>query len=333
MGLVMYWLLNHQRLPFFSKGISRGEAISKRLSGEVLPALHGVDPALDQIIHKACDPNPNKRWKTAFEFHNALQNVSAQLKSAPSRRKRKTIIIIGTIALVALVFGYALVRLFSGLPILPVGGESPTASYQANIRPTTKPMADLSTDPASPPSPTVEPATANTLPVGVMLNRHGIMKFSTYVYADKSMNSNKKKHLSAGEYIYVIMNEPPHGGWSRIKVDGQEGYVISEYIYAPTIGLATADTLPVGVFLNRYGVMKSSAYIFANKSAGSNKKLHLSAGDYIYLIMNDPDGKWSRVSVDGQEGYMSSSFIYVLSVEESNAYNEKQSTPAPVYTK
>ena len=51
------------------------------------------------------------------------------------------------------------------------------------------------------------------------------------------------------------------------------------------------------------------------------------------MIMNDPDGKWSRVSVDGQEGYMSSSFIYVLSVEESNAYNEKQSTPAPVYTK
>lgn len=91
LGLVMYWLLNHQSLPFTSKGISRSGAISLRLSGEPLPSLPDIDPALDRIIRKACDPNPKKRWNTAQEFHDALLNMSAVPIQKPEIKKRRII--------------------------------------------------------------------------------------------------------------------------------------------------------------------------------------------------------------------------------------------------
>lgn len=91
LGLVMYWLLNGQSLPFASKDISRSGAITLRLSGEPIPSLPDINPQLDKILRKACDPNPNKRWKTAQEFHDALQSVTSpkQTKKAAEVGKRK----------------------------------------------------------------------------------------------------------------------------------------------------------------------------------------------------------------------------------------------------
>ena len=38
------------------------------------------------------------------------------------------------------------------------------------------------------------------------------------------------------------------------------------------------------------------------------------------------------MNVDGQEGYLKSEFINVMSLNDSNSYNQAQSSPAPVYT-
>lgn len=88
LGLVMYWLLNRQNMPFFREGSSRSQAIARRLAGEPLPELPEVDPVLDIIIRKACDPDPDKRWKTAAEFRNALQHPADQIPSVQDQSVR-----------------------------------------------------------------------------------------------------------------------------------------------------------------------------------------------------------------------------------------------------
>ena len=272
-------------------------------------------------------------------------------RTSGKKKKGRWIIAIGIVAAIAIIG-----LLASGMLKSPVPSPTP---IETPIETQTEPT------PTPTPSPTAEPVTADTLPVGVMLNRYGVTRVNTNVYTDKNDPSSKEKNVSAGEYIYLIMNEPD-GIWSHVIVDGQEGYVISEFIYAlseaeskayneqqstpapfytvtpeptpiptpsPTAEPATADTLPVGVMLNRYGVTKVKTNVYADKEDTGSITKRLSAGEHIYLIMTESNGIWSRVSVDGQEGYMVSKFIYALPEAESKVYDEQQSTPAPVYTK
>lgn len=78
LGLVMYKLLNKNRLPFIEseqqnlKYNERQEAFERRIRGERLPLISGVSNSINYILQKACAFNPQERYASATEFKNDL---------------------------------------------------------------------------------------------------------------------------------------------------------------------------------------------------------------------------------------------------------------------
>lgn len=78
LGLVLYQIVNHGRLPFlpnFPKPLKAGdtnEAQMKRLSGEQIPMPDNCSIAFGEILTKLCDYNPNNRFKSAAELKDVL---------------------------------------------------------------------------------------------------------------------------------------------------------------------------------------------------------------------------------------------------------------------
>ena len=60
-GMILYQIYNNGKLPFEEKA-----------PNTVLPAPMNADYELAEIILKACDPNPRKRWQTPIEMGQAL---------------------------------------------------------------------------------------------------------------------------------------------------------------------------------------------------------------------------------------------------------------------
>ena len=63
LGIVMYQLLNNFVLP------------PARMPGDQLSLPHNISPDLSQIVLKACEYYPDKRWNTAEEMLDALQQL------------------------------------------------------------------------------------------------------------------------------------------------------------------------------------------------------------------------------------------------------------------
>ena len=82
LGLVLYRLLNRNRLPFLDteKQIlnpnERRNAVDCRLRGEELPAPCDASPAMANLILRACAYDPNMRFSSATEMKQALMRVA-----------------------------------------------------------------------------------------------------------------------------------------------------------------------------------------------------------------------------------------------------------------
>jgi len=88
LGLVLYWLLNERRPPFFPlppevpNGSDAERAMRKRLNGELIPEpLHG-SKELKQIVLKACAFDPSERYQTAGEMLAALWGLQIHTETA-----------------------------------------------------------------------------------------------------------------------------------------------------------------------------------------------------------------------------------------------------------
>ncbi len=82
LGIVLYKLLNHNRLPFMPRYPQeivyedKERALNERMKGTKLPNPDGTqNKELCDIIFKACRPNPADRYKTAGEMGTALENI------------------------------------------------------------------------------------------------------------------------------------------------------------------------------------------------------------------------------------------------------------------
>ena len=78
LGLVLYRLMNKNRLPFLpvDRGITGEEsdqAVLRRISGEAFSAPVNADPELARIILKACAYNPDDRYRTPEELIRDLE--------------------------------------------------------------------------------------------------------------------------------------------------------------------------------------------------------------------------------------------------------------------
>lgn len=91
LGIVLYRLLNSNRLPFIDTDqqlmspAARKEAIERRMRGEALPPPKNASKIMAGLILCACAYDPNKRFKNASVMKAALQNVANNAPAATPR--------------------------------------------------------------------------------------------------------------------------------------------------------------------------------------------------------------------------------------------------------
>ena len=96
LGLVMYRLLNGNRLPFEPKertSQSIREAFRRRMMGEEFPDPVMGGKEIGDVLRKACHIDPRRRYQSAAEFKAALVNCQGQenIKTKPHHMKRRHI--------------------------------------------------------------------------------------------------------------------------------------------------------------------------------------------------------------------------------------------------
>ena len=90
LGIVMYKILNHNRLPFlnlekqFITYRDKENALTRRMSGEALPRPADAGEALGRIICKACACAPEERYQSPQEFREALEDLQAGRRQQPA---------------------------------------------------------------------------------------------------------------------------------------------------------------------------------------------------------------------------------------------------------
>lgn len=104
-GLVLYKLLNNNRTPFLPEYPEpihyndREQSLFRRMQGERIPPIKGIDDELNRILNKACQYNSHDRYRRASDMRRDLEvyqlnkqnNTLGELQH--KRTKRKTSII------------------------------------------------------------------------------------------------------------------------------------------------------------------------------------------------------------------------------------------------
>ena len=95
LGIVLYKLCNHNRLPFISlqKQLityhDKENALNRRMAGEELPMPAQADAVLGGVILKACAYDRDERYQTAEEFREALEHVKSGETVSPKHSQHK----------------------------------------------------------------------------------------------------------------------------------------------------------------------------------------------------------------------------------------------------
>lgn len=82
LGIVLYRLLNGNRVPFISaekqllSPNDRREAVERRIRGEALPAPCDASPEMAEVILKACAFRPEDRFESATQMKSALRSIA-----------------------------------------------------------------------------------------------------------------------------------------------------------------------------------------------------------------------------------------------------------------
>ncbi len=93
LGLTLYELANSNRLPFAKSTYIMEKEIQMRLEGNWLPRIDRVSDKLNNVILRACEYNPDKRFQSAKEFLEALSaiKVSEMLKDVSVQTEEKVV--------------------------------------------------------------------------------------------------------------------------------------------------------------------------------------------------------------------------------------------------
>lgn len=89
LGIVLYRLLNNNRLPFLeteqqaTNAEARTDALNRRLQGEPLPPPSNASRDLANLVLCACAYDPNARFRSAAVMKRALQNLLPANNVAP----------------------------------------------------------------------------------------------------------------------------------------------------------------------------------------------------------------------------------------------------------
>ncbi len=165
-------------------------------------------------------------------------------------------------------------------------------------------------------------------------------KTNTRVNLRKSASTDSAilSTLNSGAAVTMISYDAK--GWSKVKVNGAEGYIKSEYLTASaSASTATATSAAAATTSETY---RTSTRVNLRKSASTDSAIlsTLNAGTVVTMISYDAKN-WSKVKVNGSEGYIKSEYVTTGSVTAASSvelldWSEvktifKTYTPAKVY--
>ena len=128
LAIVMYKLLNNNRMPFIDKNkdtvrySERQSAFEKRMRGDNIPPVSGVSSELNRVILKACAFNPVDRYRSAEEFASQIQHIvnGQKIKKGFKKSLLKKIII--AVSVVSLILGTGAFVCYNALKLDIDGG-------------------------------------------------------------------------------------------------------------------------------------------------------------------------------------------------------------------
>ena len=94
LGITLYWLLNNRKMPFIGADAKltpavKTEAMEKRYRGEKLPAPKNGSKRLKEIVLKACEYDPEKRYASAKEMYKVLDALGETAESEVVETEKK----------------------------------------------------------------------------------------------------------------------------------------------------------------------------------------------------------------------------------------------------
>ena len=153
LGMVMYRMLNMGRAPFMPmppitpSRSDRDNAMVRRMGGEILPAPASASAIVADLLIKACDADPNKRYKNAAEFKKAIARVRTELEDRTQQD--------ATVA--------AVQTPQAAVPVQPVAAQQVSAPMQQPVAPV-QPVAAQQVAPTQQPVSPVQQAAAPVQP-------------------------------------------------------------------------------------------------------------------------------------------------------------------------
>ena len=88
LGLVMYKLLNNNKLPFVDNTTSEIKALEQRMNGKTLPKIKGIDTNVSQVLLKACAFKKEERYQSPTEFLSELKKVHFKITGTMHKTKK-----------------------------------------------------------------------------------------------------------------------------------------------------------------------------------------------------------------------------------------------------
>ena len=148
-----------------------------------------------------------------------------------------------------------------------------------------------------------------------------------YVTASAGLNLRKGpstsyaviKTLSKGTEVTVISSS---NGWNKVNVGGVSGYVSSDYLSStkPSTGSSSSNESTS----NSTSTMYTTDRLNLRKGAGTSYSVITTLDKGIAVTVHSSSNGWSKVSVNGMTGYVSSS--YLSSTKPSNSSSSTDSS-------
>ena len=148
-----------------------------------------------------------------------------------------------------------------------------------------------------------------------------------YVTANAGLNLRKGpstsyaviKTLSKGTEVTVVSSS---NGWSKVNVGGVSGYVSSDYLSStkPSTGSSSSNESTS----NTTSTMYTTERLNLRKGAGTSYSVITTLDKGIAVTVHSSSNGWSKVSVNGMTGYVSSS--YLSSTKPSNSSSSTDSS-------
>ena len=148
-----------------------------------------------------------------------------------------------------------------------------------------------------------------------------------YVTASAGLNLRKGpstsyaviKTLSKGTEVTVVSSS---NGWSKVNAGGVSGYVSSDYLSStkPSTGSSSSNESTS----NSTSTMYTTDRLNLRKGAGTSYSVITTLDKGIAVTVHSSSNGWSKVSVNGMTGYVSSS--YLSSTKPSNSSSSTDSS-------